>query len=55
MKAFISSVVFVLVLAVAAGVLFESTFSVPADQAFARESARVGEAGSVEHRHFSGQ
>ncbi|WP_207459515.1 hypothetical protein [Azospirillum sp. SYSU D00513] len=54
MKAFISSVIFVLAMAVVAGYVLEGYFAVPADAAFARESVRVGVEGSIEHRHFSG-
>ena len=54
MKAFISSVIFVLALAVLAGFVLEDFFARPSDEAFAMDSVRVGEDGSIEHRNFSG-
>ncbi|HYD69515.1 hypothetical protein [Azospirillum sp.] len=55
MKAFLSAVVFVLILAVVAGVALDRVFSEQADDAFATSSARVGEGGAIETRKFSGQ
>ncbi|HYH20797.1 MAG TPA: hypothetical protein VD995_19505 [Azospirillum sp.] len=55
MKAFLSAVVFVLVLAVVAGVVLDRVLSEPADDAFAASSVRVGEGGAIETRKFSGE
>jgi hypothetical protein len=55
MKAFLSAVVFVLILAVVAGFTLDGVFSEPADDAFAASSVRVGEGGAVATRKFSGE
>ncbi|HEY0834333.1 MAG TPA: hypothetical protein VGE72_10540 [Azospirillum sp.] len=55
MKAFAFAVLFVLVLAVVAGFTLDGIFSEPADDAFAMQSVRVGEGGSIEQRKFSGR
>ncbi|WP_448192261.1 hypothetical protein [Azospirillum sp. sgz301742] len=55
MKAFGLAVLFVLVMAAGAGAVLEGAFSRSADDAFALSSVRVGDAGSIEQRHFSGK
>ncbi len=55
MKAFILSILAAAGLAVAAGIVLESTFRRNADQVFASPDARVGESGAIEARRFDGR
>lgn len=55
MKALISTGVFVPAPAIGTGAVPEGGFSRSADDSFTRPSARVGDGGSIEARHFSGR
>jgi len=54
MKAFLLSVVVLVILTASVGMLLAPSLNTPADQAFATQGARVSEGGSVKARDFSG-
>lgn len=55
MKAFLSAVIAVVVLAAGAGILLPDLLARSSDESFATSTARVGDEASIEHRNFSGQ
>ena len=55
MRAFGIAVLFTLVVAAVGGFVMRDMMSVPADEAFATQGARVGEHPSVHSRNLSGE